>query len=453
MNRDLTTAPALPARIRGRAVRHAGAAASLLMLVSTAACTNGGDSTPEAVASKSPYVTSTGLPYTTPGAGTALGSSGEPVPTKIPEAAHVGTIPAITADQLLVTEDHGGQTLGIHVIDPKTGKTVSTVDSASVNFWAVDFGIVGTHAGLPRILAAEDWRPRGMRGKADHVLTSYSGGLVDPSEIKLPDDTRLHAQTESAALTSDGRFFVAWDDAVFGLRVVDLKTKQATGALRQVGCGPFTWVVGHDVYSPCIDSKKIVKIHISDAGMPKVTESKVVFGKEFIGSRDAGWSAAAKTAVMITPEGTAYRIDLGNGIPDGTIRSIGTLKLAKGETPGAPVLSPDGTRFAVAVSVKVDGQDVVKRVEVHDAATFAKAFTIDPAKAKLGAVSGIVYGTTGKTFYVLSSKDGAMGAVWTITGFEPEAGKKTSSATLSTTMAAVGGLGNLAAPVEIGESR
>ncbi|MFJ9631812.1 hypothetical protein ACIRU8_29350 [Streptomyces sp. NPDC101175] len=451
MNRDLTAAPPRPGTARGRIVRRAGTAASLLLLVSTAACTGHHDAKSGASsASQTPYVTSSGLPYTTPSAGTALGSTGEPIPTKIPESAHVGTVPAITADQLLVTEDHGGQTLGIHVIDPKTGRTVSTVDSASVNFWAVDFGIVGTHAGLPSILAAEDWRPRGTRGKADHVLTSYSGDLLNPSEIKLPDDTRLHAQNESAALTSDGRFFVAWDDAVFGLRVVDLKTKKATGALRAVGCGPFTWVVGHDVYSPCIDSGKIIKIHISDTGVPKVTETKSVFGKDFIGSRDAGWSPATKTAVMITPEGTTYRIDLSDGIPDTTIDSIGTLKLAKGETPGAPVLSPDGKHFAVEISKKVDEQSVVQRVEVYDTATFTKAFTIDPAK--VGAVSGIVYGTTGTSLYVLSSKEGAMGSVWTVTGFDPASGKKTSSATLTTTMAAVGGLANLAAPIEIGGS-
>ncbi|MEU6259549.1 hypothetical protein [Streptomyces sp. NPDC047043] len=430
--------------------RAASASALVLSLaLATTACTgDGGQSKPKASPSPS-YVTSTGLPYSSPTPGTALGTQDEAVPTKVPEAVHLGSVPAITADQLLVTEDHGAQTLGIHVVDPKTGKTVSSIDSASVNFWAVNFGIVGRHDGLPTVLAAEDWRPRGMRGKADHVLSFYSGDLLHPAEIKLPDDTRLHAQTQSASLTRDGRYFVAWDDAVFGLRVVDLKARKYTGAVRAVGCGPFTWVVGHDVYTPCNDDGKIIRIHVGDDGVPKVAGSRTVFPKGFAGSRNAAWSSASSTAVMVTPEGDVYRVGLADGLPTGTVEPVGRMKLAEGELPGAPVISPDGSRFAVPVTK----ESATTRVETYDTATFKKRFTISAAEAKVGDLSGIVYAATGSTFYTLSSRQAETGASWLLTGWDPATGKKTGSVTLHTTLAAISGLGNLSAPVEIGAGR
>lgn len=174
------------------------------------------------------------------------------------------------------------------------------------------------------------WRPRGSRGKADFTVSTYAGDLLKPDEIKLPDYARLHSRTGSHAVTSDGRYFVSWDDGLYGLRVIDLKEHKESGALALRGCGPFTWTVGHDVYSVCQDTRELVRISIDAQGRPKVAGRAKVLPADFTGARTVGWAADAKQGLLIDAGGDVYLPDFSHGLPSAPLKPVGNAGRAEG---------------------------------------------------------------------------------------------------------------------------
>jgi hypothetical protein len=161
--------------------------------------------------------------FSAPGPGISLGHDDQAIGATIPEPLHVGSIKPITADRVLGVEgDFGALEYKVNVIDPKTGVAESRITVGAGIWDPVIHGFVGETADDPAILAAEVWRPRGSRGRADFTVSTYSGNLLEPAEVELPDVARVHSRQGSNAVTSDGRYFVSWDDGLYGIRVVDL---------------------------------------------------------------------------------------------------------------------------------------------------------------------------------------------------------------------------------------
>jgi hypothetical protein len=418
--------------VKPRVASLAAALGSVVLASSLAACS--GDSSPSA--SSSPTFSPSYAGYTTPGADTALGASDEPIPTKIPEALHVGTIPPITADQVMLGEGTGWSTSAVVIVDPKTGKIVSTIGTASNDWDAIPTAFVGTNPWLPYVLGAEVWHTRGTRGKAEYTLSYYSGTLTDVPEIDLPDDTRMHARVGSKVVTSDGRYFVTWDDLLYGVRVVDLKEKKETGKLRIVGCGPFTWAVGHNIYSICENTKEIIQIGIDSKGVPKVTARKKLLPADVVSDREATFADQVNKAMWISPVGEAYVLDFSNGMPTTAVTSAGNV-VTKGFTAGTNRISPDGTRAVVSYqkgnlpegSVRAEG---FGKLVVYDTTGFKPVTTITPAILGGDDVTAISYNTAGTVMYVLASS----GDKYKLVGFDAKTGKKVSSVAVAPNEAA-----------------
>lgn len=433
-------------RTRLRRIGVATLPVSLLFALS--ACTSSDDAAGTPAASKTPdgYVSLPPQAYSSPDADTALGASDEPLPTTIPEKLHVGTVTPITKDDL-VTEPGGfGQLeLGLQVLDPTTGKTHSRIVVGPGIWDAVVHAFIGTKATDPAVLAGEVWRPRGSRGKATYTVSTYSGNLLDPDEAQLPDYARLHSRAGSHAVTSDGRYFVSWDDALYGIRVVDLKSGKESGALQIKGCGPFTWTVGHDVYSVCEDTKEIIKIGVNAQGKPKVTGRAKVLPSDFDSARTAGFAADAKKGFLVAANGDVYVLDFSDGLPTAAVKPIGNAGRDEGRFADNAINST-----ATSMAVSYTDSDVnpdsaragdVTEIVLHDA-SFKTIGVLSLKKLGLTGIDAMTYAYDGKTLYVVgagpASKSGDAGQK--VVGVDATTGKVVSSKAIKGALADVGGL-------------
>ncbi|WP_407107815.1 hypothetical protein [Rhodococcus aetherivorans] len=415
-----------------RLVRPAAAVVPLALLVTLAGCGSSGDDANTAGDVAYPTVE-----FSTPGEGISLGHDDQEIGDTIPEPLHVAEIDPIRRDQLVaVAGGFGKLELGVNVLDPKTGVAGSRIVVGPGIWDPVIHGFVGETPSDPAVLAAEVWRPRGSRGAADFTVSTYSGNLLEPAEALLPDVARVHSRPGSNAVTSDGRYFVTWDDGLYGVRVVDLETKQQSGAVQIVGCGPFTWTVDHEIYSVCEETGELIRISVGDDGVPAETARAKVLPEDFVSARKVGWAAEARKALLVGENGDVYVFDFSNGLPQGAVTPIGNAGQPDGRF-ASDVIDNTGTRIAIAYTdspihpSSARGGDLA-RIVLSDAANLAPIRSLNLQDLGLTDIASMAFSVDGATFYVLGGNPEGQGeAAQRIVGFDAATGQQVSSAEIS----------------------
>lgn len=428
-----------PARTK-RLSRSAAVAVPLAAVLVLTGCSSDDDSAAPG------EVTYPSVPFTAPGEGISLGHDDQEIGSTIPEPVHVSEIDPIKSTELLaVAGGFGNLELGVNALDPTTGVAGSRFVVGPGIWDPVIHGFVGETPNDPAVLAAEVWRPRGSRGAADFTVSTYSGNLLEPSEALLPDYARVHSRPGSSAVTSDGRFFVTWDDGLYGVRVVDLRAKKESGALQVIGCGPFTWLDGHELYSVCEDTRELIQISIDDAGVPTETKRSTVLPDDFVSNREVTWAADATKALLVGANGDVYVFDFTNGLPSAEVVPIGNAGQDGGRFAGNAI---DNTASRIAIEYtdsvvhphSARGGDVVK-IELRDAATFAPVKTLDRAALGLTGIDSMAFSVDGKTLYVLGGGPEVDGAsTQTIVGVASDTGDKVSTVEVTGTVEDIGTL-------------
>ncbi|ETD33997.1 hypothetical protein [Williamsia sp. D3] len=405
---------------------------SIAAVLTVTSCSSSGDE-----AGTSTEVSYPSVPYGPPSEGTALETQDQEIGETIPEPLHVGEIEPIAANQLLAVEGGFGQLeVPVDVIDPATGEVTSRIVVGNGIWDPVIHGFVGKTSQDPAVLAAEVWRPRGSRGAADFTVSTYSGNLLEPREVMLPNVARVHSRMGSNAVTSDGKYFVTWDDGLFGIRVVDLAAGKTTGALRVVGCGPFTWMVGHQVYSVCEDSRELLQVTIGDDGVPTETARVKVLPDDFVSTRKVTWAADAKKALLVSENGDVFVFDFSNGLPKNPAAPIGNAGDDSGRF-SENAINNDGTRIAVTYTDSPIHPDSarggsVAKIVLSEAQTFAAVKTLTLADLGLTEFSSMTYSVDGKTLYVLGKGQEVDGTAPTkVVGIASATGDQVSSADIS----------------------
>ncbi|MGC4934559.1 hypothetical protein ACLQ3C_12865 [Gordonia sp. DT30] len=374
--------------------------------------------------------------YSAPDSNTARGTQDEPIPSQIPEGLHVGEIAPIGAEEMVMQSGSFGQLeVPVEVYDPATGKKTAHIVVGQGIWDPVIHAFVGKTPHDPAVLAAEVWRPRGSRGAAQFTVSTYSGNLLTPKEVALPSVARAHSRTGSHAVTSDGRYFVTWDDALFGIRVVDLHSGKQSGTLKLPACGPFTWLVGHDLYSVCEQDRKLLQVHIGDDGVPKEVGRQKVLPADFVSARESTFAADAKKALLVGANGDVYVFDFSHGLPTTEVRPIGNAGDPSGRF-DTSAISRDGSRIAISYTdtpihpQSVRGGDVTK-VVLFDAANLHPIKTITLDQAGLKSFGGFAFNENGKKLYLLGGGPEADGETpQKLVGFSSTDGAQTSSVTL-----------------------
>ncbi|KIQ15152.1 hypothetical protein [Rhodococcus sp. MEB064] len=416
-------------------------AAPLAALLAVTSCSSSSDDTEDAASSTD--VTYPSVDFTAPGDGIGLGTEDQEITGEIPEPLHVGEITPIGADQILGIEGGFGKLeMTVNAIDPASGDITTRVTVGPGIWDPVVHGFVGETASDPAVLAAEVWRPRGSRGAADFVVSTYSGNLLEPKEAVLPDVARVHSREGSNAVTSDGKYFVSWDDGLYGIRVVDLEAGTESGALRIVGCGPFTWMVGHDLYSVCEDTRELLHINIGDDGVPTEVGREKVLPDDFVSARKTTFAADASKALLVSENGDVFVFDFSDGLPTAPVTPVGNAGDPSGRF-SENVINADGTRLAVTYTDSIIHPDSarggsVAKVVVFDAANLAPVRSYSLADIGIESFTSMAYSVDGRTFYVLGDGAEVDGeAPQKLVGFDATSGEQVSSVDLDGNVNAV----------------
>ncbi|KQU03840.1 hypothetical protein ASG56_10305 [Rhodococcus sp. Leaf7] len=416
-------------------------AAPLAALLAVTSCSSSSDDTEDAASSTD--VTYPSVDFTAPGDGIGLGTEDQEITGEIPEPLHVGEITPIGADQILGIEGGFGKLeMTVNAIDPASGDITTRVTVGPGIWDPVVHGFVGETPSDPAVLAAEVWRPRGSRGAADFVVSTYSGNLLEPKEAVLPDVARVHSREGSNAVTSDGKYFVSWDDGLYGIRVVDLEAGTESGALRIVGCGPFTWMVGHDLYSVCEDTRELLHINIGDDGVPTEVGREKVLPDDFVSARKTTFAADASKALLVSENGDVFVFDFSDGLPTAPVTPVGNAGDPSGRF-SENVINADGTRLAVTYTDSIVHPDSarggsVAKVVVFDAANLAPVRSYSLADIGIESFTSMAYSVDGRTFYVLGDGAEVDGeAPQKLVGFDATSGEQVSSVDLDGNVNAV----------------
>ncbi|MGV9822927.1 hypothetical protein [Nocardia xishanensis] len=410
-------------------------AAPLAVLLTTTACSSDSAS--------STVVTYPTVEFGTPGPGIGLGEQDQRISGQFPEPLHVGTITPIGIDQILGIEGESGSLeKTVNAIDPASGKITTRVVVGPGIWDPVVHGFVGKTPNEPAVIAAEVWRPRGSRGRADFTISTYSGNLLEPAEVKLPDVARVHSREGSHAVTSDGRYFVTWDDGLYGVRVVDLRSGGASGAARIVGCGPFTWVTGHEIYSVCEDSRELLHITIGADGVPKEAGRAKVLPMDFVSARTSAFAAKAKKALLVGANGDVFIFDFADGMPTAAARPVGNAGDSSGRF-ADNAINTTGTRLAISYTDSIihphsARAGSVAKVVVYDAATLVPLRTYALADLGVTKFISMAFSVDGSKFYVLGvgpEVDGT--APQRLVGFDAITGVQVSAADLTGNVKAI----------------
>lgn len=246
-------------------------------------------------------------------------------------------------------------------------------------------------------------------------------------------------------MTSDGRFFVTWDDGLYGVRIVDLEAKKESGSLQIIGCGPFTWLDGHELYSVCEDTRELIQISIDDTGVPTETSRSKVLPENFVSTRTVTWAAEAKKSLLVSANGDVYVFDFSEGLPDAEVAPIGNAGQDGGRFAGNEI-DNTGSRIAVEYTDSVvhphsaRGGDVVK-VELFDAATFAPVKTLDLPTLGLTGISSSAFSVDGSILYVVGAGPEVDGETTRmIVGIDAATGDQVSSVEVTGTVDDIGSL-------------
>ncbi|NIL85202.1 hypothetical protein RhoFasGS6_02588 [Rhodococcus fascians] len=433
-------------RLRRTAVLTAAPLAALLAMTS---CSSSSEDTEDSASSTE--VTYPSVEFTAPGEGIGLGEEDQEITGQIPEPLHVGEITPIGANQILGIEGGFGKLeMTVNALDPATGKVTTRVTVGAGIWDPVVHGFVGETSSDPAIVAAEVWRPRGSRGAADFTVSTYSGNLLEPKEAKLPDVARVHSREGSNAVTSDGKYFVSWDDGLYGIRVVDLGAGEESGALRIIGCGPFTWMVDHDLYSVCEDTRELLHVNIGDDGVPTEVGREKVLPDDFVSTRKTTFAEEAKKALLVSENGDVFVFDFSNGRPTEAVKPIGNAGDPSGRF-SENVINADATRMAITYTDSIIHPDSarggsVAKIVLSDAANLAPVRSLTLADIGIESFSSMAFSLDGKTFYVLGDGAEVDGeAPQKLVGFDAATGQQVSSVDID---GAVNPITNLITPEE-----
>ncbi|OZD11185.1 hypothetical protein CH253_05710 [Rhodococcus sp. 06-156-3C] len=411
--------------------RAAIAVVPVAALLAVTSCSSSSEDTEESASSTE--VTYPTVEFTVPGEGIGLGEEDQEITGQIPEPLHVAEITPIGADQILGIEGGFGKLeMTVNALDPATGE-VTTRITVGPGIWdPVVHGFVGDSASDPAVIAAEVWRPRGSRGAADFTVSTYSGNLLEPKEASLPDVARVHSREGSNAVTSDGKYFVSWDDGLYGIRVVDLEAGTESGAIRIVGCGPFTWMVGHDLYSVCEDTRELLHVNIGEDGVPTEVGRGKVLPDDFVSARKTTFAEEAKKALLVSENGDVYLFDVSGGLPTDTVAPIGNAGDPSGRF-SENVVNADASRIAISYTDSIVHPDSarggsVAKVVLFDAANLAPVKSLALADMGIESFSSMAYSVDGTTFYVLGDGQEVDGeAPQKLVGFDASTGAQVSS--------------------------
>jgi hypothetical protein len=347
----------------------------------------------------------------------------------IPQELHLGEINPITAADIVIIDD-GDLEYSMQVIDPNTGTAKTKIITGPGIAGPVIHPFVGETSDDPAVLAAEVWRPRGSRGAAEFVISTYSGTLLEPRELLMADDTRLHSSAGSSVVTDDGNYFVSWDDALYGVRVFDLEAGKETGAMAIVGCGPFTWAVGHDIYSVCENSRELLHLAIQDDGSIEEAQRTAVLPEDFVSNRQSSFGFDGDNALLVGANGDVYVFDFSEGLPTDEVSPLGNAGQDSGRFDEAVINNP-GTSLAVSYTDSaihpgsVDGGDT-EMVIISDPSSFATIETLTTDSTGLSAIDSFGYSVDGGTLYVQGTGDDDDEDGLMLVGFDAASGVQTS---------------------------
>jgi hypothetical protein len=359
------------------------------------------------------------------------GDADEDVPSKeeIPQKLHQGKIEPITAADIVIVAE-GSLEISLQVIDPATGAAkTKIVTGPGIGGGAMAHPLVGATPDDPAVIAAEVWRPRGSRGAAEFTISTYSGTLLEPQELSMADDTRLHSGAGSSGVTDDGRYFVAWDVALFGVRVFDLEAGKETGELRLLGCGPFIWPVGRDIFSVCESSRELLHLAIQNDGSIVEVERAAVLPADFVSNRRSSFGFDGDKALLVGANGDVYVFDFARGMPADDVSPVGNAGRDVGRFNDAVINNP-GTSLAVSYTDSAshpdstDGGDTTT-VVISDPSSLATIKTLTAESIGLFSFDGFGYSVDGATLYVQGESDDDEEDI-TLIGFDAASGAQTS---------------------------
>jgi hypothetical protein len=394
-------------------------------------------------------------PWTPADETTTLGSSDEELPPEdeIPQGLHVGTIDPISAEEMVILDGSGSLEIPMQVIDPATGAATARIVSGPGIWNPVIHPFVGETADDPAVLAAEVWRPRGSRGAADFTISTYAGDLLEPDEIVMPDYVRPHSRWGSSVVTDDGRYFVFWDDALYGPRVFDLEAGQETGALELVGCGPFTWADGHDVYSVCENTRELIHLQVQDDGSLEEVGRAEVLPDDFVSNRLTSYADDADKALLVSANGDVFVFDLADGLPDETVAPVGNAGLDSGRF-SEYVINSSATSVAISYTDSEIHPHSARsgdtaQVVLYDAATFGTVAALSLATLQLSSIGSHAYSVDGDTLYVhgQSLEDAEGETQLVLVGVDAATGAETSRVVVEDF---VGDAGHMLTPQRLG---
>jgi hypothetical protein len=370
----------------------------------------------------------------TPDGNPTVDDSAEGIPSAdgIPQELHQGVIDPITAADVVLIDD-GDVEYAMQVIDPATGAVKTRIVTGPGIDGPVVHPFVGETPSDPAVLAAEIWRPRGSRGAADFTISTYSGTLLEPRELLMADDTRLHSTRGSSVVTEDGEYFVAWDDALYGVRVFDLDAGKETGSLAVLGCGPFTWAVGRDIFSVCENSRQLLHLAIQEDGSIEEVERAAVLPEDFASNRSASFGFDAAKALLVSANGDVFVFDFSGGLPTNGVSPVGNAGQDGGRFKEA-VLNNPATSLAISYTdseIHPEAEDAGDTVTVilSDPSSFATIQTLTTDSMGISSIDGFGYSVDGATLYVQGTGDDEEEEV-TLIGFDAASGAETSRVTV-----------------------
>lgn len=370
-----------------------------------------------------------------------------------PNIPYTAEVIPIGAGWMIAAESRDDETVWA-AFDPADG-VVKTRITAGQAIWDDVVHLFTTDTPSdPQAVAFEVWTPRGSRGQADYTVSTYSGNLLEPTEVLLPRHVRFHSRTGSHAISGSGRYLTSWDDQLFGPRVVDLDRGVLSGEQQIIGCGPYTWPVGDKVYSVCERSGELLELSIDGDGRIEETGRTKVLPEGFTAAREGHFADENSSGFLVNEAGDAYSFDFSAGLPVDEITPLGNIGKDDGRFHKNGV-RPDGQQFyALYTDTQIhphsaNGGDLV-RIRLFDAEGARETQNLDLEALGLNAIDSASYNLDGSILYVLGTAPGTGddegSDLPTVVGVDPATGDLTSTATITGHAGGSDGVSGLRAP-------
>lgn len=370
-----------------------------------------------------------------------------------PNIPYTAEVTPIGEDWMIAAESRDNETVWA-AFDPADGVVRTRITTGQAIWNDVVHVFTTDTPSDPQALAFEVWKPRGSRGQADYTVSTYSGNLLEPAEVRLPRHVRFHSREGSHTVSGSGRFLTSWDDQLFGPRVVDLDRGVLSGEQQIIGCGPYTWPVGNKIYSVCERSQELLELTIDDEGQISETARAEVLPEDFTASREAHFAEGATAGFLVNEAGDAYLFDFSAGLPSSEVAPLGNIGRDGGRFHKNGI-RPDGEQFfAVYTDTEIhphsaNGGDLV-RVRLFDVEGARETQDLDLETLGLDAIDSVSYNLDGSVLYVLGTAPGTGDDegddLPTVVGVDPVTGDIVSSSAITGHAGGSDGVSGLRAP-------